>query len=340
MTATLFSIDALEERLNALPRVRLGHWPTPLERCERLSAAWDGPTILAKRDDLSGLALGGNKVRNLEFRLAHARAKGCDVVVMAREQYSNNARQTAAAAAKLGMRLVLLIPSEAPVPLQGNRLLEELVGAEVRVIPTEDPAEIKSAVVAAVATERAAGHVPFDNDAEQVNTYAALGYVAGAAELARQCDELGVEPSAVYIAAGNSHAGLVLGLRLLGREWPVVGAAVELRSEPLRPRQIAATNEIAAMLGVPNPVSEADLEIQDEPLGEGFQKITPEARAVTSEVGGLEGLIVDPVYTAKVMACLRADVHAGRWPRHGTVVFIHTGGLPALFSMPDLVAGR
>lgn len=116
----LLDVETLEARLGEVPRAQLGAWPTPLEDCARPSHAWAGPTILAKRDDLSGLALGGNKVRHLEFRIGNALAKGCDVIVMAREPYSNNARQTAAAAAKLGIRMVLLIPSDEPVALQGN----------------------------------------------------------------------------------------------------------------------------------------------------------------------------------------------------------------------------
>jgi 1-aminocyclopropane-1-carboxylate deaminase/D-cysteine desulfhydrase-like pyridoxal-dependent ACC family enzyme len=328
------SIEELEHRLNSLPRVRLGLWPTPLETQFRLSAAWGGPDILVKRDDLSGLALGGNKVRNLEFRMANALAKGCDVVVMAREQFSNNARQTAAAAAKLGLRMVLLVPSEEPVELQGNRLLEEVVGAEVRVIRTEKPAEIKAAVREVVQSEMAAGHRPYDSDAEDPNSYGVLGYVPGAVELVRQCDWLGIEPGAVYMAAGNSQAGLVLGLRLLGRAWPVVGASVEMPGSVLRPRQRESIAAVARMLAVDDPTSDADFEIQDAPLGEGFQRMTPEARDVTLEAGRLEGLILDPVYTAKAAACLRADIAAGRWPRGSRVVFIHTGGVPALFSMP------
>src|SRR5205823_8010539 len=137
-----------------------------LEGCPRLSASWAGPPIVVKRDDLSGLALGGNKVRHLEFRIANALARGCDSIVMAREQFSNNARQTAAAAAKVGLRMVLLVPSETPVVLQGNRLLEELVGAEVRVIPTTDPDQVRVAVREAIAAEAAAGRRPYDDDAE------------------------------------------------------------------------------------------------------------------------------------------------------------------------------
>jgi 1-aminocyclopropane-1-carboxylate deaminase/D-cysteine desulfhydrase-like pyridoxal-dependent ACC family enzyme len=335
----LLSIEGLEHRLGRIPRVRLGLWPTPLEQQFRLSAAWGGPDVLVKRDDLSGLALGGNKVRNLEFRMANALFKGCDVVVMAREQYSNNARQTAAAAAKLGLRMVLLVPSEEAVEIQGNRLLEEIVGAEVRVIRTTDPAEIKADVREAVQSEIAAGHHPYDNDAEDPNAFGVLGYVAGAVELVRQCDRLDLEPGAVYMAAGNSQAGLVLGLRLLGRAWPVVGAAVEMPGSALRPRQHESIARVAAMLGVEDPTSDADFDIQDAPLGEGFQRITPEARDVTLEAGRLEGLILDPVYTAKAAACLRSDVAAGRWPRGSKVIFIHTGGVPALFSMPgDILA--
>jgi 1-aminocyclopropane-1-carboxylate deaminase/D-cysteine desulfhydrase-like pyridoxal-dependent ACC family enzyme len=331
------SIEDLGYRINRIPRVKLGLWPTPLESQFRLSAAWGGPEILVKRDDLSGLALGGNKVRNLEFRMANALATGCDVVVMAREQYSNNARQTAAAAAKLGLRMVVLVPSEEPVEVQGNRLLEEIVGAEVRVIRTTDPAEIRAAVREAVQSEVANGRRPYDNDSEDPNTYGVLGYVAGAVELVRQCDQLGVEPSAVYLAAGNSQAGLVLGLRLMGRAWPVVGASVEMPGSVLRPRQRESIAAVAEMLGVENPTSDADFDIQDAPLGEGFQRMTPEAREVTLEAGRLEGLILDPVYTAKAAACLRADVLAGRWPRGSKLVFIHTGGVPALFSMPGTV---
>lgn len=327
-------IATLEGCLRDLPRVQLGIWPTPLEAWPRISGSWGGPALLAKRDDLSGLALGGNKVRNLEFRMANAMAKGCDVIVMAREQYSNNARQTAAAAAKLGLRMVLLVPSEELVPMQGNRLLAEIVGAEVTVLSTEDPASVNLAIRDAIQAERAAGRCPYDNDAESPSAYAVLGYVAGAVELVRQLNQQRIEPAAIYVAAGNSQAGLLLGLRLLGYSWPVIGAAVEVPSEILVPRQLAAVTEAASMLGVLNPLCVEDFEVQDEPLGRGFQDVTKDVRDVIGEVGRLEAAILDPIYTAKVMVSLQQDIKAGRWSRGDQVIFIHTGGLPALFSMP------
>ena len=329
------TIDELERRLAALPRVQLGAWPTPLEAAERLSGAWGGPRILVKRDDLSGLALGGNKVRHLEFRMGMALAQDCDVVVMAREPYSNNARQTAAAAARLGLRMVLLIPSEQPVPIQGNRLLEELLGADVRVIPTTDPAAVRAAVREVVAAERASGHRPFDNDGELPDVYGLLGYVAGAAELARQCQERGIALAAVYIAAGFSHAGLALGARLLGLPWQVVGVAVELRRPELVPRQLAAADEVCRRLGLANPLGPDSFEIAEAPLGAGFQDITPDVPRMLAEAARLEGLILDPIYTAKVAIGLKADARAGRWGRDDQVVLIHSGGVPALFSFAD-----
>jgi 1-aminocyclopropane-1-carboxylate deaminase/D-cysteine desulfhydrase-like pyridoxal-dependent ACC family enzyme len=334
----ILDVETLEARLGEVPRAQLGAWPTPLEVCAGLSRAWAGPTIFAKRDDLSGLALGGNKVRHLEFRMGNALAKGCDVVVMAREPYSNNARQTAAAAAKLGIRMVILIPSDEPVALQGNRLLEELLGADVRVLPTTDPDAVSAAVRDVIDAETAANRRPYDNDAESPNAYGVIGYVAGALELVRQCVQRGIEPAAVYIAAGYSQAGLLLGLRLLGRTWPVVGAAVEHRRATLVPRQLAAVEQVAAMLGVESPLSDADIEIQDAPLGDAFQHVTAEAREAMHEAGRLEGLILDPFYTAKVMACLRANIEDGRWRPAETVIFVHSGGLPAVFSIPELVA--
>jgi 1-aminocyclopropane-1-carboxylate deaminase/D-cysteine desulfhydrase-like pyridoxal-dependent ACC family enzyme len=337
MTTSVLTTAELNARLARLPRAPLGCWPTPLEDLQRLRQAWGGPRLLVKRDDLSGLAFGGNKVRHAEFKLGRALADGCDVVVMAREQYSNNARITTAAAIKLGLRMVLLVPSKSPVPLQGNRLLEELLGAEVTHLPTEDPAAIRAAVQAAVERARAAGHRPFDNDGQDFTLSPTLGYVAGALELVEQLAAQDLEPSAVYIAAGNSHTGLLLGLRLLGKRWPVVGIAVELRRAELLARQRAAADQACALLEIANPLVESDFEIQDQPLGEGFQRLTPEARAVMAQVARTEALILDPVYTAKVMAGLRADVQRGRWRPADTLLFLHSGGLPALFSMPDSV---
>jgi 1-aminocyclopropane-1-carboxylate deaminase/D-cysteine desulfhydrase-like pyridoxal-dependent ACC family enzyme len=331
----------LEARLNALPRVQLGLWPTPLEAAERLSAAWGGPEILLKRDDLSGLALGGNKVRNLEFRLANALAMGCDTVVMAREPYSNNARQTAAAAIRLGMRMVLLIPSEDPVPMQGNRLLEELMGVDVRVIPTTDPAKVRAAVESVLAAERAAGRAPYDNDGQHPDTYGALGYVAGALELVRQCDARGITPAAVYVAAGFTHSGLHFGLRILGRDWPVVGITVELRRAQLLPRREVVVEHLCALLGLPPDIvpPEDDFAADDTHLGRGFQDVTEATAAAMREAARLDAIILDPFYTGKVMAGLRADIEQGRWPADATVVFLHSGGIPALFSVPEQILG-
>ena len=330
----------LEARLDALPRVQLGLWPTPLEAVPRLSAAWGGPQILLKRDDLSGLALGGNKVRNLEFRLANALAQGCDTIVMAREPYSNNARQTAAAAIRLGIRMVLLIPSEQPVPMQGNRLLAELLGVDVRVIPTTDPAKVRAAVEAVLGEERAAGRAPYDNDGQHPDTYGALGYVAGALELVQQCDARGLTPAAVYVAAGFTHMGLHFGLRILGRDWPVVGITVELRRAQLLPRREVAVRHLAALLGLPpDAVPADDFEADDTHLGHGFQDVTEATAAAIREAARLDAIILDPFYTGKVMAGLRADIERNRWHSDETVIFLHSGGIPALFSVPDLVLG-
>ncbi len=320
--------------LAGAPRLSLGHWPTPLERLERLSETL-GAEVWVKRDDCSGLALGGNKVRKLEYLLAEARAAGQDAVVTVGGVQSNHARQTAAAAARLGLGcdLVLrLVPGRTDADERtGNALLDRLLGARVHVV---DDAEAAAARVAEVLERhRSEGRAAAFFPAGGSTPTGALGYVRAGLEVAAQAAAAGVAFDRVVLATstGGTLAGLVLGLGLAGAPWPI--AAVAVADEPAATRAAAARliEETAARVDV-DPARAAPFEVLGGFRGPAYGVPTSEMRDAVETCARLEGLLLDPVYTGKAMAALLALARDGELGAGRRVLFWHTGGSPALFA--------
>lgn len=329
----------LEERLAAQPRVRLAHLPTPLDPCPRFAQALGLPQLWIKRDDLTGLALGGNKTRQLEFVFAEMLRTGCDTVVAGAYTQSNWCRQMTAAARKLGLDISLvLIHGEKGPRLQGNLLLDRLMGADVTVVDLESLEQIQPHLEAKAESLRAAGRKPYVVAPMLVESLAigAVGYVAAALELDAQLEEAGIEAADLYLCGANmTPAGLFLGLRHLGRDVRLHNVTPIRWSEPRAEGIAAIANACAERLGLATRLDAAAIDTTDEHIGERYGLVTEEALEAMKLLAGTEGILVDPVYTSKALAALVADARAGRVAEGRAVIFLHTGGTPALFAYAE-----
>ena len=325
--------EQLRERLDGLPRLQLAALPTPMEKLERLSAHVGGPDFWVKREDLTGVAMGGNKIREFEYQIAQAVERGCDVLLHAAAAQSNQSRQTAAVAAKLGLKAVMVGRRDAHATDQGNLLLTRLFGAEVH-LPEEKE---QSAAVAAKIEELArAGHKPF-NTSSDARVFRAVAYVDGVLELVAQCADVGIEPDAIYLCSGAyTHVGLVVALRALGIDWRVVGISPSPRDDVAAAEGHAdLAAECAGVLGLELALAAGDFESYAGFVGPDYGVVTDESRAALELLAQQEGLLLDPSYTSKAMAGMLSHVRDGWWQKGQTLIFLHTGGTPALFAYAE-----
>jgi D-cysteine desulfhydrase family pyridoxal phosphate-dependent enzyme len=317
--------------------------PTPIHEAARFREALGGPArcprILIKRDDLTTLGLGGNKARKLEYLVADARAQGASTLVTTGAVQSNHARMTAAAAAKSGMRCVLVLTTTRDVPeLAGNLLLDRLYGAEVRLVQSIDPmfavGNDEPVVAEVVAEETRAGRKPYVIPVGGSSGVGVLGYVGGTAEIVDQLAEAGIAPSRLYYASGSrgTQAGLTLGAKLCRAPYRGYGVAVSGGEPEKVERAKRIGNEAAERLGLPERVDYSDLVTDQGFIGEGYGIPTPAALEAIGMLATSEAILLDPCYTAKAMAALIQHVRNGEMPPSDCVVFLHTGGTPALFT--------
>ncbi|MGK9170633.1 D-cysteine desulfhydrase [Inquilinus limosus] len=326
--------------LDQLPRTRLQHAPTPLEPLPRLTEALGGPQLWVKRDDCTGLALGGNKARKLEFLLGEALAQGVDTIITAGGPQSNHARQTAAAAARLGLGCILVLTDAVPgrdpaYHSNGNLLLDGLFGARIELLPGTADADAEMARAAERC--RAEGRKPYVVPVGGSNALGLMGYVDAARELIGQARQQGVGFTHVALASGSggTQAGLALGLALGGSAAPAVGYCISRSSAEQRPKVAGLLQAGAELLGIPAPLSAADLVLEDGVVGDGYGLPTPGMLEAVRLLAEQEGLLLDPVYTGKAMAGVIAGIRSGRFGRDDVLVFLHTGGAPGLFGYPD-----
>lgn len=333
----------LQARIDRLPRTRLASLPTPLEDCPNLTRALGGPRILVKRDDMTGLAFGGNKVRQLEFLFPQILASGCDVIVAGAYTQSNWCRQITAAACRLGLKVDLTLVHGVKGPaLQGNLLLDHLMGAHVTVVDIDDIQQLPPLLDARAEALRAEGRKPFlvSPFLLPVLSISTVGYVAAMAELDGQLAERGITADAICLAGANmTPAGLLLGARLLELPTRVMGFS-PVRWDEDRGTDIARiANATAAHLGLEPCIAPADVDSDESFVGPKYGVVTPECREAVRLAASTEGLFLDPVYTGKAMAGLISRIRSGAIGRDQTVVFLHTGGMPALFAYAEDLAG-
>ena len=328
--------------LGAQPRIRLATLPTPLHEAPRLREALGGaarcPRILIKRDDLTGLAFGGNKARKLEFLVADALRQGATWLITAGAVQSNHARATAAAArlAGLGVTLVLSTKVERP-EVQGNLLLDRLMGAEVRLIPAE--ASVEAAMDEVADELRARDERPYVIPVGGSNAVGTIGYVAATLEIVAQLAELGAAPRRLYYANGSrgTQAGLALGAKVFSAPYRAHGIGVSPGDEVKRQRAILIANEAAELLGVPARLDDDDLPNDDSQIGPVYGLPTPGCIEAIQLLARTEAIFLDPVYSGKAMAGLIADIRGGAIDPGEEVIFLHTGGNPALFAQAELL---
>ncbi len=329
--------DALG-RLAEFPRAGISQ-PTPFEPLPRLAEANSGAALWAKRDDAQPIAFGGNKVRQLDYYFGAALAEGADTVLITGAVQSNYCRMTAAFAARLGLACHIQheerVASDDPAyRVSGNILVERLLGATLHAYPEgEDEAGADASLEALAEDLRGEGRKPYViHLAAGHPPLGALGYIECARETLAQIAEAGVtvDHFAVPSGSGATHAGFLYGLRALGDATPVTGVCVRRSAALQKPRIEARTGEIAALLGAANPVRPEDVVVNDRFLAPGYGRLNaPTARAI--RLGArTEALILDPVYSGKCMA--GALALAGTMRADETVVFLHTGGTPAIFA--------
>lgn len=336
----------ISELLEAHPSVDMGHFPTALEPMENLGRHL-GLSLFVKRDDCTGAAFGGNKVRQLEYYLGVAQAKGADVLLITGAVQSNFVRTASAMGRRLGMDCHVQLEERVPDITDlhrnnGNVLLDRMVGATIHTYPDgEDEAGADAALHLLAQRLRDEGRTPFIISLSVHSTpLGALGYVRAAQEVLPQMQAVGgIDEIVVASGSALTHAGLLLGLRLSGCATPVRGICVRRDAVQQHARVLKRSRDTAEHLGVACPVNAEDVQVSDTVIGPGYGLLNDEIMDAVTLTARSEGLFLDPVYTGKAMAGLiklsAANDLAGK-----RVLFWHTGGQPALFGYADQMLAR
>jgi len=340
---------ALLSELNQRPRAPLAQLPTPMHQLENFGQQLNGPELWIKRDDMTGLEGGGNKTRKLEFLVGDAIQSGADMLVTAGAIQSNHTRQTAAAAAKCGLKCALLhfgwTKDAGPLYRQaGNILLSSLMGAELHLDETERPIEDQSPLLDFVESQKKLGHKPYLIPAgASEHRLGSLGYMVCATEIALQCREMSTHFDYVVHCTGSSstQAGLVAGFAYMGSETKVVGVADDHETDIKRGRVLELANNTLTELDSPVRVSASDIEIisADQSV---YGEAEPETFDVIRQLASSEGLVADPVYEGKALRGLLKLAEDGRFESDSRILLMHLGGTPAVhayanqFGAPDL----
>jgi len=331
-------------QLARFPRRRYTAGPTPLEPLPHLTRELAGPNLFIKRDDLLGLAGGGNKTRKLEFLVADALARGADTLVTCGAVQSNHCRLTAAAAVREGLRCRLVLEERVPGSYRpdagGNNLLFRLLGVEgIRVV--EGGTDLTAAMEEVAAEEAKAGRTAYVIPGGGSNALGALGYVACMHETVQQAFQDGLPIHHLVCTSGSAgtHAGLLVGAASVGHDVAVVGISVNRAKGPQEEKVALLAREAGALLGLPEGVPPETVVVDDRFVGEGYALPTEGMREAVGLLARLEGILLDPVYTGKAMAGLLGWVREGRFPTDENVLFLHTGGAPALYEYAWQVTG-
>ena len=321
-------------KLKSLPRIELAQLPTPLQELPRLGQLLGGPKLLVKRDDQTGLALGGNKTRKLEFLIADALKKGADTVITTGAPQSNHCRQTAAAAAQVGMGCELVLGGNEPEVPNGNVLLDLFCGANLHWTTRER----RNAKMEEVARQlRSLKHNPYIIPVGGSNGLGALGYVQAMIELNDQLSKGRIKVDTIVFAtsSGGTQAGMVVGARISGFEGKILGISIDQRSsqEPSYQSELAAiANEAAKLIDSRYEFTEDDFTVNYDYLGLGYGVVGNLERESIRLTACTEGLLLDPVYSGRAMGGLVDLIKKGFFSLKDTVLYWHTGGAPALFA--------
>lgn len=326
--------------LSRFPRVTLAHLPTPLEHLPRLTRFLGGPDIYVKRDDCTGLGTGGNKTRKLEFLMADALQQKATAVITQGAVQSNHARQTAAAACKLGLKCELVFEQRVGDATDayrnsGNVLLDRIYGARIREVPKGS--DMTAALDDVAAELRAQGETPYIIPGGGSNPIGALGYVDCAMELVSQANSDRIPVDYIIHATGSAgtQAGLVTGLKAMHSNVPVLGIGVNAPRDIQEQRVYKLACETAEFIGAPDIVLRDDVVANCDYVGAGYGIPTDDMNAAVLLLARLEGLLFDPVYSGKGLAGMIDLVGRGQLNDARHVVFIHTGGSAGLFGYSE-----
>jgi len=340
-------LPLLRQKIGNFPRLELIHRPTPMRRLDRLTAELGGPEIWIKRDDLTGLAFGGNKSRKLEFIIPDALSKGADTIITWASVQSNWCMQTAAAAVQFGLRPILLLfkTSDQAADLDGNLLLDHILGADVRILEAEKGKIVSEERVRRVLDEvaeevRKDGHKPYIVSVggsmpgwSMDRPLGAIAYAEAFAEMVEQAQAMETIMTHVLHATGSgaTQAGLVLGATAAPFPVKILGVSVSESKERLVPivQKICADTQKALALDL--GVEASEIAVRDDCIGEGYGIVNRETAEAIRLVFKTEGIVLDPVYTGKTMSALIKLVETGYFRKDERLLFFHTGGTPALF---------
>lgn len=322
-------------RLNSLPRVKLANLPTPLQELHNLTKVLKGPRIFAKRDDMTGLAFGGNKTRKLEYLMADTIANKADYIVTGAGFHSNWCTQATAAACKLGVKIVLIKTGPKddykPEEYDGNHLLHILMGAEIKVVRPENFKRVLDDTVESLKEE---GHRPYILSDAGSTPLGVAGYISAMFELESQAMNLGVDFDYLIHATGSggTQAGLIIGAKALNLDMKIIGASTGGRTADQQAENVyKIISESSKALNLNIGVNKEDVIVKDEYAGGGYGFMSKEKIEAVRIVAESDGLILDPVYTSTSMACLIDLCRKGFLTKKDSVVFLHTGGSAALF---------
>ncbi|HEK85643.1 MAG: D-cysteine desulfhydrase family protein [Candidatus Saccharicenans sp.] len=343
------TLERLNEKILRFPRVPLVPWTTPLQSLSSLSRELNGPKILVKRDDLTGLAFGGNKTRKLEFIIADALEKKADTIITWASLQSNWCLQLAAAARKHGLKpiLVLFRTYDLPFSYQGNLLLDFLLEADIRIEETEekgksvDQKKAFSRLEKIAEDEKKNGRKPYvvsvggsTTGGDMEKPLGALAYLRAIVEIESQLLALNQKVDHLIIASGSgaTQAGLLVGAKALGLETRVIGICVSDKKEEFSSQVKNIALELKEMLELNIDLEDRDIILFDEYLDEGYGVVNAKVARIIRQVFEKEGLVLDPVYTSKAVIGLVDLIKKGYFTPEEQVLFIHTGGTPALFA--------
>ncbi|MBO6540275.1 MAG: pyridoxal-phosphate dependent enzyme [Rhizobiaceae bacterium] len=328
------SHQAIRERIATLPRLDIALKNTPLEEARNLTRELGGPRIFVKRDDLTGVALGGNKLRNLEFRLAYAMTEEPDTVIVGLDLQSNSARQTVGACNKLGLKTILVLEGRKPNNVQGNLLVDYLLGAEVHFAATQSEQRL---LLESLADDvRAQGGRPHIlNDNPMFDVASAVAYLEMTLEVLEQLAQRELKPNYFYMSSsGKGSAGIILAQKLIGGFAMHAVCATDEFDLPRRTAGIA--RKTIEALGLDLTIEEDEVVNTEAFVGRGYGLPSDAGDEAVRLFARTEGIILDPIYTGKAAAGMVAHIREGRFAQDDVIVFVHTGGTPAIFTWNEL----
>ncbi|MCC3859693.1 D-cysteine desulfhydrase family protein [Pseudemcibacter aquimaris] len=343
LAATTFSAKAFAEtskNFNQIPRIKLTTLPTACNKMENLTQLMGGPDLYIKRDDVMELAHGGNKTRKLEFSLAEAVKNGAKAVVTQGGLQSNHVRQTVSGAKKIGLEVHVILSNPVPemedrLKDSGNYLMDRLMGAHIHLAGAEGRGPVVEKVIADLTAQ---GKNPYNIPSGASNAIGSMGYVDAARELISQWNEMGISPSHIFTATGScgTAAGLLTGLRYFGnRTTKVIAISVAAPAAPLKNRIRQIVDEGCEMLGTPGLVKDDEIIVEDKYYGQAYGYPTDAGIAALKMIAESEGIILDPVYTSKGMSGMIDMLRMERLENARDLVFLHTGGAPAIHPYRD-----